>query len=72
MNPYGALRDQEGSGARISSIRSAAVVGSLAPFGCMSGLRLAGRSSGPVSVWIRRRMPVDEMCELLFCWLRHA
>jgi hypothetical protein len=45
------------------SIRSGAVVGSLAPFGCMRGLRLAGGSSGPVSVWIRRPMPGGAMWE---------
>src|SRR5215218_7682155 len=52
---------QEASGARTSSICLGAVVGSLAPLGCMRGFRLAGDSSGPGSVWIRRRMPVGEM-----------
>jgi hypothetical protein len=70
MNLYGALRDARGSGARISSIRSGAVMGSLAPLGGMRS-PLCRTFAGPVYGWMeaaaawRRKVGAP-----LFWWLR--
>ena len=54
MNHYGALGDARGKRSPYLQHPLGSRVGSLAPFGCMSGFRPTGRSSGPVALWIRQ------------------